>query len=301
MEPLIAKKFEMKGSEKSRQSLLDGHMHRLTIGQMARLNHVSEQTLRLYDKIGLFCPSQRGENGYRYYDIKQSALLDNIQYMKSLGISLKEIKYQMEQRDLSLIESALREKQRQIKEEIRTLECQHRALERTIESFSRYRSAPPDGTLQMEYIGQRQMYVVDTGVNVYDHDAEHYENSLRNLKDQLVKDKLPQIYFCNAGTILEQDDFLNCRLHSTKVFVFVDREFVPEELMTTVPAGNYACIYCDDFYKEKAYISRLLEYIKTIGYEVCGDYLCESIADIPVSRNDSRGLYLRLQVPVRFR
>ena len=212
-------------------------MRHLTVGEMAKLNHISEQTLRLYDKRGLLSPSFRGQNGYRYYDIKQSAVLDIIQYMKSLGISLKEIKHQLENRDLGRIEAALREKQRQTEEEIRLLKCQRRALERTVESFARWRAAPPDGTVQMEYIGARQMYVVDTGVNVYDHDAEHYENSLRNLKDQLVKDKLPQIYFCNAGTILEQDDFLNCRLHSTKVFVFVDREFVPEEPMTTVPAA----------------------------------------------------------------
>lgn len=276
-------------------------MQQLTIGQMAKLNHVSEQTLRLYDRIGLFSPNSRGENGYRYYDIKQSALLDIIQYMKSLGISLKEIKHQLEQKDLSLIESALREKQRQTEEEIRQLKCQRRALERTIESFSRYRSAPPDGTLQMEYIGQRQMYVVDTGVNVYDYDAEHYENSLRNLQENLVKDRLPQIYFCNAGTILSREHFLKAHLYSTRVFVFVDREFVPEELTETIPAGNYACIYCDDFYKEKTYIARLLAYIKETGCEVCGDYLCESIADIPVSKADSRGLYLRLQVPVKFR
>lgn len=276
-------------------------MQLLTIGQMARLNHVSEQTLRLYDNIGLFSPSHRGENGYRYYDIKQSAVLDIIQYMKSLGMSLKEIQLQLEKKDLTLIESVLREKQRQTEEEIRALKCQRRALERTIESFARYRSAPPDGTLQMEYIGQRQMYVVDTGVNFYDHNVEYYENMLRNLQDQLVKDRLPQIYFCNAGTILSQENFLSLNYYATQVFVFVDREFVPDDLTVTIPAGNYACIYCDDFYKEKAYISRLLSHIKEIGYEVCGDYLCESIADIPVAKSNARGLYLRLQVPVRFR
>ena len=276
-------------------------MHRLTIGQMAALNHVSEQTLRLYDRIGLFSPNHRGDNGYRYYDINQSALLDIIQYMKSLGISLKEIKQQLEQRDLELIESALREKQRQTEEEIRRLKTQRRALERTIESFSRYRSSPPDGTLQMEYIGQRQMYITDTRVNFYDYDVEHYENLLRDLRDNLVRDKLPQIYFCNAGTIMSRDNFLAGRFYSTKLFVFVDREFVPETLTETVPAGNYACIYCDDFYKEKKYISKLSEYIKEIGYEVCGDYICESIADIPVTKADSRGLFLRLQVPVKFR
>lgn len=276
-------------------------MRLLTVGQMAQLNHISEQTLRLYDKLGLLSPSKRGENGYRYYDIKQSAVLDIIQYMKSLGISLKEIKQQLEQKDLGRIEAALREKQRQTEDEIRQLKCQRRALERTVESFARYRAAPPDGTLQMEYIGPRQMYVTDTGVNVYDHDTETYEGMLRGLQDSLVKNKLPQIYFCNAGTILREQDFRTGRFYATEVFVFVDREFVPEALITTIPAGNYACIYCDDFYKEKEYIARLREYLADSGCEVCGDYLCESIADIPVAAQDERRLFLRLQVPVKFR
>ena len=256
-------------------------MKHLTVGEMARLNHISEQTLRLYDKRGLLSPSFRGENGYRYYDIKQSAVLDIIQYMKSLGISLKEIGRQLETRDLGRIEAALREKQRQTEEEIRLLKCQRRALERTVESFARWRAAPPDGTVQMEYIGARQMYVVDSGVNVYAHDVETYEEMLRDLKDSLVKDRLPQIYFCNAGTRMAQSDFEQGRLFASEVFVFVDREFVPEQLTATVPAGNYACIYCDDFYKEQEYIARLREYIRQSGCRVCGDYLCESIAKRP--------------------
>lgn len=240
-------------------------MKHLTVGEMARLNHISEQTLRLYDKRGLLSPSFRGGNGYRYYDIKQSAVLDIIQYMKSLGISLKEIGRQLENRDLGRIEAALREKQRQTEEEIRLLKCQRRALERTVESFARWRAAPPDGTVQMEYIGARQMYVVDSGVNVYAHDVETYEEMLRDLKDSLVKDRLPQIYFCNAGTRMAQSDFEQGRLFASEVFVFVDREFVPEQLTATVPAGNYACIYCDDFYKEQEYIARLREYIRQSG------------------------------------
>ena len=160
------------------------------------------------------------------------------------------------------------------------MKCQRRALERTVESFARWRAAPPDGTVQMEYIGARQMYVVDSGVNVYAHDVETYEEMLRDLKDGLVKDGLPQIYFCNAGTRMAQSDFEQGRLFASEVFVFVDREFVPEQLTATVPAGNYACIYCDSFYKEQEYIARLRAYIHQSGCRVCGDYLCESVADI---------------------
>ncbi len=49
----------------------------LTIGQMAELNHVSSQTLRLYDKKGLLSPAYQGEsNGYRYYHVDQCERLD---------------------------------------------------------------------------------------------------------------------------------------------------------------------------------------------------------------------------------
>lgn len=276
-------------------------MRFLTVGQMAKLNHVSDQTLRLYDRIGLLSPSVRGENGYRYYELRQSAVLDIIQYMKSLGISLQEIKAQLERQDLDWIESVLREKQRQTQENMHRLKCQHSALTRTIESIARYRTAPPDGTLQMEYIGERQMYVVDTGVNVYEHNTETYEEMLRDLQDCLMRDKLPQIYFCNAGTILRKENFMTGQFCATEVFVFVDREFVPETLTCSIPAGNYACIYCDDFYKEKKYMNRLLAFIHENGREVCGDYLCESIADIPAAQWGERKLFLRLQVPVKYR
>lgn len=94
-------------------------MHLLTVGEMARLNHVSEQTLRLYDREGLLCPCVRKENGYRYYDIKQSVELDVIQYMKSLGISLKEIRQQLKTRDIEGVERALRDRDRQLMEEMR--------------------------------------------------------------------------------------------------------------------------------------------------------------------------------------
>ena len=79
-------------------------MKRYTIGKMAKLNNVTEQTLRLYDKMGLFKPAYVDEhNGYRLYDIGQSARLDIIQYLKNLGMTLKEIKEIFDSKKLSQI------------------------------------------------------------------------------------------------------------------------------------------------------------------------------------------------------
>ena len=79
-------------------------LQRLTIGQMAQLNHISEQTLRLYDREGLLKAQEVDpESGYRYYHILQSARIDLIQNMKRYGLTLKQIKDMLENDDADVI------------------------------------------------------------------------------------------------------------------------------------------------------------------------------------------------------
>lgn len=277
-------------------------MNQLNIGQMAKLNHISEQTLRLYDKLGIITPCRRGvENSYRYYDIRQSAQLDMIQYMKSLGMNLKDIKKQLDNKDMGWLQEILSQKKNQIDAQIRDLKFQKRAVERTIESFERYENSPPDGTIILEYIQKRQMYSIDSKINFYDYGIEIYEEILRELKESLIANNLPQIYFCNAGSIMHMENLSMLNFFSTEVFVFVDGDFVSEDLITTIPSNNYLCIYCDCFQKEKKYALKLLETIKDQGYTICGDYICEVIAELPMMEKSERGMFLRLQIPVKFR
>ena len=60
----------------------------LSIGEMAKMNHTTISTLRLYDEMDLLKPAYVNEaTNYRYYDIKQNARLDLIQYMKELQMN----------------------------------------------------------------------------------------------------------------------------------------------------------------------------------------------------------------------
>lgn len=272
---------------------------KMTIGQMAKLNHISEQTLRLYDREGLLSPLYRDENnGYRYYDIRQSAQLDTIQYMKALGMPLKEINAHMKKWDMGRVKQLLRENRDAIDKRIHDLNLQKRAIERTLDSYERYETAPPDGAIVLEYIPKRQMYVTGTSVNFYDYDIAEYEKILRNLKEDMASHDISPYYFANAGTILRRENFMKRYLYSTEVFVFVDREYVDEDLITVIPASSYLCIYCDRFEKEKEYIDRLLATIEEKHYTVMGDYICEVIVEMPLDFKE-RGMFLRLQVPIR--
>lgn len=166
-------------------------MKELSIGQMARLNGLSEQTLRLYDKAGLFSPMYRdAENGYRYYDIRQSAQLDMIQHMKALGMSLKDIREQMTHFELDMFKTILHRNLEELELRSRELMYQRRAIERTLESYEWYENAPPDGTIVLEYIPRRLTYMTDSGVNFYDYDIDVYEKILRDLKENLIANQL---------------------------------------------------------------------------------------------------------------
>ena len=108
-------------------------MKTLSIGQMAKCNGVSTQTLRLYDRMGLLKPNAIDEqNGYRYYDIRQSACLDMIQYMKALGISLKEIKKTLDENDIEVISDILSKRLTEIDIQIEALNVTKGAVKNMI-------------------------------------------------------------------------------------------------------------------------------------------------------------------------
>lgn len=65
---------------------------RLMIGKVASLYDITVQTLRHYDKIGLFQPELvNPETGYRYYSVIQLRQLEYILFLRQLNFSLPEI------------------------------------------------------------------------------------------------------------------------------------------------------------------------------------------------------------------
>lgn len=275
-------------------------MKRYTIGKMAKLNNISEQTLRLYDKIGLFKPAYVDKkNGYRLYDIGQSARLDIIQYLKNLGMTLKEIKEVFDRKDLLLLQEKLEESKGQIDLQIKHLVEQKEAIQRTIDSFELFKAAPKVGMITLEFINKRTMLYVDKKVNIYDYDLDVYESLLREFKDDLIKQNLPPTIFFNPGTILRKEHVEKREFISSEIFVFINNKNKVVLKKETIPANMYLCIYCDDFANEKEYASKLFDEIAAKNYTIIGDYLCESLNDILIFNDKKRNMYLRLQVPIK--
>ena len=275
-------------------------MEKLSIGQMAKMNQISIQALRLYDEVGILKPIEiNEETGYRYYDIRQSAQIDMIQYMKATGMTLKEIKRVFDNHDLYKLIQVLHERLKQVDTSIKELYMQKKAIKRMIDSYNRYLKSPPDGTITLEYIEERQIYSSCVDINFYDFGIEVYENILKNLKKNMVKQGISEVYYYNAGTTIFREDFMAQRYYSNEIFVFVDAD-CRSNYLQLLPASMYACMYCDDFDKEKDYIQSLYAYIQANHWQVCGDYICEVLTELPITDTNKREMYLRLQVPIQF-
>ncbi|MEG1525328.1 MAG: helix-turn-helix domain-containing protein [Clostridia bacterium] len=273
-------------------------LQRLTIGQMARLNHISEQTLRLYDRNHLLTPAYTDEmTGYRYYHIGQSARLDMIQYLKASGMTLKQIKEVFSSDNPVKLQKLLNIQLRAIDREIGRLSKARAAVTRNLENYQKYEVLPKNGNPFFEFIGKRQIYRYTCDENFFDQDDAGYEYMLRKLKQHLVHNDIPLSYFSNIGTIIRKSNLENNALFSNEVFMFVDDNDVSPDV-ETIASGMYLCICSDDFYAESENANRLLTEIRQRSYRIIGDYLCEVIMDFPAFEFNKRKMFYKIQIPV---
>lgn len=273
---------------------------RLTIGQMAGLNRVSTQTLRLYDRDGLLTPMITDpDTGYRYYHITQSARLDMIQYMKDCGMTLRQIRDILDGEDTAAIKDFINNQRDAIDVQMETLLSRKRAMTRVLENYRKYETLPKDEQIFMEYMPDRYIYSYTTDTDYFSQDHLHlgYEYMLRELKIHLSDEKFEMSSFCNVGTIMRREALLSGEFSANEVFLFVD----PDEMETEpeiLPASMYCCICSDDFYTETENAQRMLDYIEEHGLSVCGDYLCEVLVEFPVFRDGPRNMFYKLEIPV---
>jgi DNA-binding transcriptional MerR regulator len=278
-------------------------MKRLTVGEMAKLNNISSQTLRYYDKIGLLSPEEVDENsGYRYYNINQSAKLDLINHMKYLGMPLEKIRLLFEKNDIKLIEENVDKQLESIFEEKKRLEIMEKAALKFKENLKEYRRESKKQGVEIRKFKRRKVFCYDGKINIYESDMETYEYILRELKKQVIIKNLPMVYFCNVGSIIRKENLQKNKFYSSEIFVFLDNSFPPEEKVEVIPEGRYACISFkgeEGFSNELKYAEKLLNYIEKNNFEITGDYICEVITELPLFKSKTREMYIRLQVPVK--
>lgn len=62
-----------------------------TIQQVAEMTHLSEHTLRYYERLGLLNPIGRGSNGYRTYSSSDLTRIHFLRCLRATGMSIQKM------------------------------------------------------------------------------------------------------------------------------------------------------------------------------------------------------------------
>ena len=268
------------------------------IGEMAKMNHISTQTLRLYAKNRLLVPEyQDKESGYRYYTLEQCAKLDLIRALKSCRLSLEQIKYILELPSAKLLLEALEEQTGVLTRELYQLSVGRNNLLRIQKNLQVLNSLPPFGEVFFEYIPERKIDLQQTDYDFFALGYKGYENMMLQMQNYLHKNQLPPSYFINVGTLMKKEDFINGTYTSHSAFIFVDELYPQTESLHTLPQDTYMAVSSDDPSLESHYARKLYQEIQRQNMTPCGDYICEVLSQFPF--NNFGKLIYKIQVPVR--
>ena len=185
----------------------------LTTGELAKLMHVTKNTLFHYDKIGLFSPEIVLDNEYRYYSIHQIEVLEAIIMLKELGMSLKEIQAFLSDRTPEKLLELFEKEERILTEKIRLLKDRRQWMEEKSKKVRGYLDKAPDEIFICEKPGR--YYLMDAFLDVSESEfAERtaelinfYENNSKSIcyeigYIQYAKDVRRQIYANYSNVIL---------------------------------------------------------------------------------------------------
>jgi len=126
---LVESELIWKGKKMASAALSDPF---IKIGTLARNAHVSLRTLRYYEEIGLISPASHSKGGHRLYSSDDLKKLEVINYLKSLPLSLEEI------REIFTIKknASSRDKKEQVALLIRALDAKLNAVNGRIHELS---------------------------------------------------------------------------------------------------------------------------------------------------------------------
>ncbi|MCC8121982.1 MAG: MerR family transcriptional regulator [Oscillospiraceae bacterium] len=280
------------------------HRSLLSISEMAYIHNITRTTLIYYDKIGLFRPEKVDENGYRYYSPTQMPLLREICFLRSIGISIDDIKEHNEQKNSSYTFNILYQQMEKVKNDIKELQERLVMIEQRVSIYqSAEEYAADDFKPTIEYLPERKAVFVPWDQD--DINIQGLNKILHRAWDLLDQHKvLPCLQW---GSILfqedvEQDDYTR---HAATYAIVKEEDPAKTDLskmenFITIPAGYYACVckYAMPYQREPA--EKLIHWVQSQGYRITGDLIDACLLDVVFYEREDGVDFCQLQIPINY-
>lgn len=273
---------------------------KIKIGDFAKYNGLSIQALRYYEAVGLLHPAYIDEDSrYRYYHISQSAVVDNIQFLKQFNFLLEEIKHILNDTE------ALTELSQTVEKKKEELLYQRLLLDQQLEEIDSFQAGALIFQEKHEQKGVEIVQFPDRPIlsyaidkNIYEMSEEEYEFCLREFKTYISQLQFPIGPFNRVGSIMPLAQFAEKQFISKMLFVFTPSRFPHTEV---IKGGLYATYYCHSFKEELPALSQFSEELQRRNYQITGDYICEVVYEKNKTDAMNRTMFIRMQVPVKKR
>lgn len=265
-----------------------------TVGEMASLFKLNPKTLRFYDEIDLFKPQYiNPENNYRYYSIDQIDQLETIEYLKELGLSLKVIKYHLEEMNVNNVINSLNYQKQITCDKIKELKSIKYKIEKKIHQM--------EDAINTDYIDEiRELDLEERKIvrlkerNISYQDIGIYVREL--VKESREKVSLS---YGMVGLFIDKENFKHGVYNQYDgVFTIIDKTKYDRRLLKKLPKGKYLSIRFNGYHKQAPiYYEKIQKYIDDNNYSILDDPFEIQIID-PTLIEEKADMITEIQVLV---
>jgi effector-binding domain-containing protein len=268
--------------------------NKLSIGDISKLFNISIKTLRYYDKIELFKPIEvNKDNGYRYYSIEQFEQLNTINYLKFLGIPLKDIKNYLEVRNLDHFIDILECQKDIYMKKIEQLKIIINRFDNQIKEIEESKKIKTEQVI-IKQIEKRKIISLNEKIKC----NSELEISLRKLEN--IANISSSIMIGRVGLTIDINNIKKGVFNNYNSIFILLEEDLNNSYVKTLPKSQYACIYyngCD--HKESSiHYKSILSFLEKNNYQITGDAI-ERVIINQYKSNNKDDYLTEIQIPVR--
>lgn len=262
----------------------------LSITELAKLRHVTTETLRHYDRIGLLKPVKLDPiTKQRFYSIYQYEQLGTIKELKQLGLSLKEIKTYFENRDPKLTKELLTKYLVKVQQQQAKLASIQTAIEEKLSFLAKV----PDpihltGSIEQKVFEHDRYYLISTHPITNKVDLSYAALDLENIVTAKENSYAP---------IFATTRYLGLHDATGKIYLGLQIESgLKVAGRLKIPAGTYLTLqYHGSFWEAHSHIMRLKNYAKNHHLALSNTVLQTQLMDITFTNSE---LIYELQIKV---
>lgn len=267
----------------------------MSITELAKLRRVTSETLRHYDRIGLIKPDYVDpETKYRYYSIRQYEKLGTIMELRTLGMSLEDIKQYFNDRNLKKSMRLLLEHHEMLKQEIERKIMIERVLSRKIDFIQQLSALPITNTVFRKTFPKRHMITFaepSGGPRQRAFAITKLEAYLNEVAPILASDRVG-VYTDESLLEKTEGTIPGCSM------LLVDIDTIRSEYLKEISEGDYLYMYYHGGLEEYHPSFELIkDYMREHGLRVNGPIL--QIYKVDVTLTDSpKEKIMEIQIPI---